>query len=291
MKKFIIEAEYSNYKISQYLREVKGYSGRSLRNIECYLDGKRVKTTKKVRKLNRLMVKEKDKGTDMKPIPMDLSIVYEDKNIILIDKEPYIIVHPTQKKVDKTLAHGIIHYMHEKTGKILAPRFYNRLDMNTSGIIVVVKNAYTQAFLQEKAVVKKYYKAIVKGIVEKDEFMIEKPIGKEGDDLRRKVMPVEKGGQEAKTLVRVIERYPEKDLTLLELELFSGRTHQIRAHMESEGHPVLGDELYGAKDERAKRQMLHSYKLEFTNPDSNVQEIVEIDLPQDMKTILYENDQ
>ncbi len=286
MKKFIIEPQYSNYKISQYLREAQGYSGRSLRNIECYLDGKRVKTTKKLRKLNRLVVKEKDKGTDMKPIPMNLNIVYEDNNLILIDKEPFIIVHPTQKKVDKTLAHGIIHYMFEKTGKILAPRFYNRLDMNTSGIIVVAKNAYTQAFLQDKAVVKKYYKAIVKGIVEEDEFIIEKPIGKEGDELRRKVMTIEEGGQEAKTSVKVIKRYQEKDLTLVELELFTGRTHQIRAHMEQMGHPVLGDELYGAKDERANRQMLHSYKLEFTNPDTGKQEIIEIDLPKDMKDIL-----
>jgi len=286
MKKFIIEPQYSNYKISQYLREVKGYSGRSLRNIECYLDGKRVKTTKKLRKLNRLVVKEKDKGTDMKPIKMDLNIVYEDNNLILIDKEPYIIVHPTQKKVDKTLAHGIIHYIHEKTGKILAPRFYNRLDMNTTGIIVVAKNAYTQAFLQDKAEVKKYYQAIVKGIIEEDEIMIEKPLGKEGDELRRKVMPVEKGGQDAKTFVKVIKRYPEKDLSLVELELFTGRTHQIRAHMESLGHPVLGDELYGAKDDRARRQMLHSYKLEFTNPDNLHQETVEIELPEDMKEVL-----
>ncbi|WP_319203930.1 RluA family pseudouridine synthase [uncultured Ilyobacter sp.] len=286
MKKFIIEPQYSNYKVSQYLREVKGYSGRSLRNIECYLDGKRVKTTKKLRKLNRLVVKEKDKGTDMKPIKMDLNIVYEDDNIILIDKEPYIIVHPTQKKVDKTLAHGIIYYMHEKTGKILAPRFYNRLDMNTTGIIVVAKNAYTQAFLQDKAEVKKYYQAIVKGIVEEDELMVEKPLGKEGDELRRKVMLVEKGGQDAKTLVKVIKRYPEKDLTLVELELFTGRTHQIRAHMESLGHPILGDELYGAKDVRARRQMLHSYKLEFTNPDTLLQETIEIELPEDMKEIL-----
>lgn len=286
MKKFIVEAEYSGYKISKYLTEVKGYSGRSIRNLEIYMNGKRVKPSKKVRKLNRLSVKEKEKGTNLLPIEMDLKIVYEDNNLILIDKEPFIIVHPTLKKVDKTLAHGVIHYMQEKTGKILAPRFFNRLDMNTTGIIVVAKNGYTQAYLQERATLRKYYQAVVHGIVEEDEFIIDKPLGRVGDELRRRVIPVEDGGQEAKTAVKVLKRYPEKNITLIELELFTGRTHQIRAHMESMGHPIVGDELYGGEDERVQRQLLHSYKLEFTNPDTGNQEIVEVDLPEDMVKIL-----
>lgn len=286
MKKFIVEPEYDRYKISQYLTEAKGYSGRSIRKIEVYLNGKKVKTSKKLRKLNRLVVKEKEKGTDLKPIKMDLNIVYEDNNLILIDKEPFLIVHPTQKKVDKTLANGIIHYMHEKTGKIMAPRFFNRLDMNTTGIIVVAKNGYSQAYLQERATLRKYYQAIVHGIVEKDEFIIDEPLGRVGDELRRRIISVEDGGQEAKTAVKVLKRYPEENITLIELELFTGRTHQIRAHMESQGHPILGDELYGGEDKRAKRQLLHSYKLEFTNPDTEKQEIVEIPLPADMAEIL-----
>lgn len=286
MKKFIVEPEYSGYKITKYLTEVKGYSGRSIRNLEIYMNGKRVKPSKKLRKLNRLSVKEKDKGTNLLPIEMDLKIVYEDNNLILIDKEPFIIVHPTLKKVDKTLAHGVIHYMQEKTGKILAPRFFNRLDMNTTGIIVVAKNGYTQAYLQERATLRKHYQAVVHGIVEEDEFIIDKPLGRVGDELRRRVIEVEDGGQEAKTAVKVLKRYPDKNITLIELELFTGRTHQIRAHMESMGHPIVGDELYGGEDERAERQLLHSYKLEFTNPDTEKQEIVEVSLPEDMLKIL-----
>ena len=286
MKRFIIEPEYSGYKITKYLTEVKGYSGRSIRNLEIYMNGKKVKPSKKLRKLNRLSVKEKDKGTDLLPIKMDLKVVYEDNNLILIDKEPFIIVHPTLKKVDKTLANGIIHYMQEKTGKVLAPRFFNRLDMNTTGIIVVAKNGYTQAYLQERATLRKHYQAIVHGIVEEDEFIIEKPLGRIGDELRRRELSVEDGGQEAKTAVKVLKRYPEKDITLIELELFTGRTHQIRAHMESIGHSVLGDGLYDGTDERAERQLLHSYKFEFTNPDTGKQQIVEISLPEDMQEIL-----
>ena len=284
MKKFIIAPEHAGFKISHYLTSVHGYSGRSMRNIEVFLDGKRVKTTKKVRKLNRLLVREKDKGTDLKPINLELKIVFEDDNLLLINKDAFIIVHPTKKKVDVTLANGIVHYIHEKTGKILAPRFYNRLDMNTTGIIVVAKNAYTQAYLQEHATVKKYYQAIVKGIVQEDDIMIDSPLGRKGDNLMREFIPVEEGGQIAKTRVKVIERF--EDLTLIELELFTGRTHQIRAHMASLGHPILGDELYGGKDVRAKRQLLHSYKLEYTDPDLKTQKIIEISLPEDMVKIL-----
>ena len=117
--------------------------------------------------------KEKEKEVGIKSIQMDLKIMYEDKNLLIIDKDPYLVVHPTTKKTDLTLANGVIYYLQEQTGKIQPPRFFNRLDMNTSGLIVVAKNAYTQAFLQsDKEKVSKFYQAIVKGIVKKDEMMI-----------------------------------------------------------------------------------------------------------------------
>lgn len=287
MKKFIIEPEYDGYEIGTYLKETKGYSGRGLRNLEIYLNGKRVKNnSKKVRKLNRLLIKEKDKETGIIPMEIPIKVAYEDKNILLIDKEPYIIVHPTQKKVDKTLANGVVNYFLKTTGKIMVPRFYNRLDMNTSGLIIVAKNSYAQSFLQEKGIVNKFYKAIVKGIIEKDEFLIDKPIGKVGDDLRRREISVENGGQEAQTKIKVIKRL--KDLTLIEAELLTGRTLQIRAHMALEGYPLLGDELYGGEDKRAKRQMLHSYKTQFSDIETGELKTVEIDIPDDMKSILSE---
>ena len=287
MKKFIIEPKYDGYEIGTYLKETKGYSGRGLRNLEIYLNGKRVKNnSKKVRKLNRLLIKEKDKETGIIPMEIPIKVAYEDKNILLIDKEPYIIVHPTQKKVDKTLANGVVNYFLKTTGKIMIPRFYNRLDMNTSGLIIVAKNSYAQSFLQEKGIVNKFYKAIVKGIIEKDEFLIDKPIGKVGDDLRRREISVENGGQEAQTKIKVIKRL--KDLTLIEAELLTGRTHQIRAHMALEGYPLLGDELYGGEDKRAKRQMLHSYKTQFSDIETGELKTVEIDIPDDMKSILSE---
>ena len=287
MKKFIIEPEYDGYEIGTYLKETKGYSGRGLRNLEIYLNGKRVKNnSKKVRKLNRVLIKEKDKETGIKPMEIPIKVAYEDKNVLLIDKDPYIIVHPTQKKVDKTLANGVVNYFLKTTGKIMVPRFFNRLDMNTSGLIIVAKNSYAQSFLQEKGTVNKFYKAIVKGIVEKDEFLIDRPIGKVGDELRRRELTVEEGGQEAQTKIKVVKRFEEENLTLIEAELLTGRTHQIRAHMALEGYPLLGDELYGGEDKRAKRQMLHSYKTEFTDVETGKLITVEIDLPEDMKELL-----
>lgn len=287
MKKFIIEPEYDGYEIGTYLKETKGYSGRGLRNLEIYLNGKRVKNnSKKVRKLNRVLIKEKEKETGIKPMEIPIKVAYEDKNVLLIDKDPYIIVHPTQKKVDKTLANGVVNYFLKTTGKIMVPRFFNRLDMNTSGLIIVAKNSYAQSFLQEKGTVNKFYKAIVKGIVEKDEFLIDRPIGKVGDELRRRELTVEEGGQEAQTKIKVVKRFEEENLTLIEAELLTGRTHQIRAHMALEGYPLLGDELYGGEDKRAKRQMLHSYKTEFTDVETGKLITVEIDLPEDMKELL-----
>lgn len=287
MKKFIIEPEYDGYEIGTYLKETKGYSGRGLRNLEIYLNGKRVKNnSKKVRKLNRVLIKEKEKETGIKPMDIPIKVAYEDKNVLLIDKDPYIIVHPTQKKVDKTLANGVVNYFLKTTGKVMVPRFFNRLDMNTSGLIIVAKNSYAQSFLQERGIVNKFYKAIVKGIVEKDEFLIDRPIGKVGDELRRRELTVEEGGQEAQTKIKVVRRFEEENLTLIEAELLTGRTHQIRAHMALEGYPLLGDELYGGEDKRAKRQMLHSYKTEFTDVETGKLIIVEIDLPEDMKELL-----
>ncbi len=289
IKKYIVEPEYDGYQIGDYLKETKGYSGRGLRNLEIYLNGKRVKNnSKKIKKDGKILIKEKEKSTGIKPMDIPIDVVYEDKNLLLINKPPYIIVHPTQKKVDKTLANGVVNYFLKTTGKIMVPRFYNRLDMNTSGIIIVTKNAHAQAYLQEKGTVNKFYMAIVKGIVEKDEFLIDRPIGKVGDELRRIELAPEDGGQNAQTRIKVLKRSHDKNITLIEAQLLTGRTHQIRAHMALEGHPLLGDELYGGADNRADRQMLHSYKTQFSDVETGELKTAEVTLPEDMKKILGE---
>ena len=283
MKRFKIEKEHYGYKISEYLREIQNYSGRSLRNIEVFLDGKKVRITKKIRKQGILKVAEKEKGTNIKPIKIPLDIVFEDEDILVVNKQPYLVTHPTKKKVDVTLANGIVYYFQEKYGKEMVPRFYNRLDMDTSGLIIIAKNSFAQAFLQNFGDVKKYYMALVHGIIKEDTITIEKPIARVGDDLRRQILDE---GQYAKTVVKTIKRNEDKNITLAECELFTGRTHQIRVHLSNEGYPILGDKLYGDIDDNVKRQMLHSYKVSFIHPRTKEIKELEIGMYDDMKEFM-----
>lgn len=290
MKKIIVEKEYDGYEIGNYLKEKHEYSSRRLRNLEIYLNGKRIKNnSKKIRKLNRIVIVEKDKTTNIRPIKMDLKIVYEDENLLVVNKDPFLVVHPTQKKTDITLANGIVYYFQETIGKNMVPRFFNRLDMDTSGLIIITKNAHTQTFLSEKGEVKKKYMAIVDGIVEKDNFLIDIPIGKVGDELKRIELSEKDGGKHALTAIKVLKRDEERKISLVEAELFTGRTHQIRAHLSIIGHTIVGDKLYGSKFSDIKRQLLHSYSLNLKLPDDNKKLDIKIELPDDMKNFLKLN--
>mgnify|MGYP000893005495 FL=1 len=329
-------------KISQYLREVQNYSGRSLRNVEVFLNGKQVRLTKKLPSHGNLRVVEKKKGTDIKPIKLPLDIIFEDEDILVVNKEPFLLTHPTQKKADFTLANGIVNHFLEKYGEVRVPRFYNRLDMNTSGLIIIAKNSFAQAFLQNFSIFEKKYLAIVDGIIddeeisrikdelakdgenhkiqdfekenlkaevekvrkdgkieneefeekenfekdEKNKIIIERRIFRDGDNLER---IIDERGQYAKTAVKVLKTYPEKNVTLVECELFTGRTHQIRVHLKSIGHTIVGDELYGNglnKELGINRQFLHAYKVKFTHPASKEEVELEIPIFTDMKDFL-----
>ena len=397
-------------KISQYLREVQNYSGRSLRNVEVFLNGKQVRFTKKLPSHGNLKVVEKKKRTDIKPIKLPLDIVFEDEDILVVNKEPFLLTHPTQKKVDFTLANGIVNHFLEKYGEVKVPRFYNRLDMNTSGLIIIAKNSFAQAFLQNFSIFEKKYLAIVDGIIDDEEIsrikdelakdgenhkiqdfekenlkaevekvnfgemkkydeiekiennsnfenkdnkigeninfdskkennnlnlesksnfeninfkinknidfdskntkynlnlkdkndfnneilekngtnkiIIERRIFRDGDNLER---IIDERGQYAKTAVKVLKTYPEKNVTLVECELFTGRTHQIRVHLKSIGHTIVGDELYGNglnKELGINRQFLHAYKVKFTHPASKEEVELEIPIFTDMKDFL-----
>ncbi|WP_163470101.1 RluA family pseudouridine synthase [Fusobacterium sp. IOR10] len=291
MKKYIIDKEYNDVNVGFFLKDVIGYSTRNLRNSDIYLNGKKVKLKKKIKFKDTLIVSELKKGTNIVPMKMDLDIIYEDNDLLILNKPPHLIVHPTKKKVDKTLANGVVHYFIESHGLSSVPRFFNRLDMDTTGIIVVTKNAFSQALLQnkDKINIEKYYLAIVDGIVPEDEFLIERPIGRVGDSLRREELSIENGGQSAKTKINVIKRFEEKNISLLKIQLFTGRTHQIRVHLSLEGFPIIGDSLYGSEDQPVERQFLHAFQLIITNLDSKEKQIFSAPLPEDMKKFLNIN--
>lgn len=288
MKEIIIDKNSFRMKVSQYLREFHNYSGRSLRNIEVYFNGNKVKTTFKLPQEGILIVKEKEKSTDLEAKYLNLDIIYEDDDLLIINKPPFLLTHPTLKKVDITLANGIVYYFNDKYKKKLVPRFVNRLDMNTSGLIVIAKNAFTQSFFQsENANIEKKYLAIAEGIIEDDHFIIEKNIYKDGDRLDR---IIDERGQYAKTEFKVIERFNNIGVTLVECKLYTGRTHQIRVHLKSINHPIIGDSLYNPESKYNKivnRQMLHSYFLEFNHPTTGKRLKFDIGLYKDMKDLIY----
>ena len=288
MKEIIIDKNSFRMKVSQYLREFHNYSGRSLRNIEVYFNGNKVKTTFKLPQEGILIVKEKEKSTDLEAKYLNLDIIYEDDDLLIINKPPFLLTHPTLKKVDITLANGIVYYFNDKYKKKLVPRFVNRLDMNTSGLIVIAKNAFTQSFFQsENANIEKKYLAIAEGIIEDDHFIIEKNIYKDGDRLDR---IIDERGQYSKTEFKVIERFKNIGVTLVECKLYTGRTHQIRVHLKSINHPIIGDSLYNPESKYNKivnRQMLHSYFLAFNHPITGKRLKFDIGLYKDMKDLIY----
>ncbi|MCI6738806.1 MAG: RluA family pseudouridine synthase [Intestinibacter sp.] len=243
------------------------------------------KLDKKVKKGDLIEVSIQEDMANFKPQDLNLDIVYDDFDLIVVNKPPFMVVHPTKSHFENTMANGVTDYIVKK-GEAVKIRFVNRLDMNTSGLVIVAKNPFAQHVLssemKEEGFDKKYI-TIVKGIVEKDRDTINEPIYRPTDDSVKRV--VDPRGQESITHYKVIERL--KDATVLEVKLETGRTHQIRVHMSHIGHPIIGDELYGSLDENLiNRQALHAYSLKFKQP--RTKEILEFktDIPRDMKELI-----
>ncbi len=223
-----------------------------------------------------------DETSGFEPQNIPLEIVYEDDDLMIINKQPGLIVHPTKGHPSGTVANALMYYM-EQTGKPFKIRFVNRLDMDTSGLMVVAKNSYCQndyTNQMKENTVEKRYKAIVRGIVESDEGTIDLPIGRpDPDHVRRGVM---EGGAPSVTHYKVLDRY--NGYSLVELLLETGRTHQIRVHMSHIGHPVLGDWLYeGLNPNLIDRQALHAAELTFTHPITKERVTFRAPLPEDIK--------
>ncbi|MBR6799416.1 MAG: RluA family pseudouridine synthase [Firmicutes bacterium] len=228
----------------------------------------------------RITLPDETSGFEPQNIPLD--IVYEDDDLMIINKQPGLIVHPTKGHPTGTVANALMYYM-EQTGKPFKIRFVNRLDMDTSGLLVVAKNSYTQndyTKQMKENTVEKRYVAVVKGIVESDEGTIDLPIGRpDPDHVRRGVM---ENGAPSVTHYKVLDRY--NGYSLVELLLETGRTHQIRVHMSHIGHPVLGDWLYeGLNPLLIDRQALHAAKLTFTHPMTKKRMTFEAPIPEDIK--------
>ena len=239
-----------------------------------------------------ISVRLPEESSDFPPEDIPLDIIYEDDDIIIINKQPGIIVHPTKGHPYHTIANGIMKYMAD-SGQSFKVRFANRIDMDTSGIIIVAKNSNAQnelSFQMKRGTVVKKYIALVEGDVTEDHFEIDLPIGRPGEvSIQRAIMDVTDGGKEALSEVEVLERYHSKehgDFSLVEVTLHTGRTHQIRVHLSSIGHPIAGDELYGGSTRLILRQALHACYIEFNHPFSNERISFTSDIPKDIKATI-----
>lgn len=205
------------------------------------------------------------------PSELKLEILYENSDLLIINKPFGIVVHPSKGHLNDTIVNALLgmNIEFEPTLGERKPLLVHRLDKDTSGLLLVAKNERAYKYLsgiQKKREIKKYYLAVVNGIPKKKYATIDAPISR--NKSQRKKMNISSDGRESMTTYKILQS--SNKMSLLELELHTGRTHQIRVHMQAIGHAVIGDELYGKKSKLANRQMLHAYKLEFTDSIKNI---------------------
>ena len=233
-----------------------------------------------------LEIRLPEETSDFIPEDIPIRTVYEDSSLLIINKQPGIVVHPTKGHPQHTLANGIMKDMLDRDQSFKI-RFMNRLDMDTSGIVAVAKNSHCQASFMKQSqagLVEKRYLAIVKGLVKEDQGTIDLPIGQ--PDPERVERAVVEGGSPSVTHYQVLDRF-RAGYSLVELSLETGRTHQIRVHMAAIGHPVVSDHLYGESNPfLIERQALHARKLAMLHPVTGESVSFEAELPEDMANLL-----
>lgn len=263
-------------------------------------DGKVLVNNKKVKsgyslKLNDIISVENVEDTVLNVLPEDikLDILYEDDDIIIVNKKKGMVVHPAVGNYTGTLVNALMNSHGENLSSIngvIRPGIVHRIDKDTSGILVVAKNDKAHKKLSDDFKIhnlKREYIALVKGIIKEDKLDINLPIGRNPKD-RKKMAVTYKNSREAITHIEVLKRYYNSNLTLVKATLETGRTHQIRVHMSYIGHPLLGDEVYSKPDKnyKIKGQMLHAKTLGINHPTSNKYMEFTSDLPEEFENLL-----
>jgi 23S rRNA pseudouridine1911/1915/1917 synthase len=250
------------------------------------LDGVTPFLTNRVRAGQWLAIRLSAAGeSSLRPVPMDLSIVLDDPDLLVIDKPAGMLVHPTRPSHVRTLAHGVLALYRER-GIAALPHPVHRLDRDTTGLVLFATHPLAHQRLDRqlraRGIVRRYL-AVVQGRVEAEQGRIESPIGRRADDAHLRTL--DPTGATAATRFTVLERFAAA--TLLEVELETGRTHQIRVHLSGAGHPLIGDVAYGGVGHPAiGRQALHAGKLSLTHPMTGGRVECEAGLPADFRELL-----
>ncbi len=295
-KEFIISEELVDIRLDKVIPMLdeditRVMSQKLLSDGKILVNNKQEKPSYKVKISDKIEIEyEKPKEAKLKPEDIPLNVIYEDNDIIIINKEKGMVVHPGNGNPDGTLANAIMARCKDSLSGIggeIRPGIVHRIDKDTSGVIIVAKN--DKAHLNISNQIKEHkttktYLALVRGSIKENEATINMPIGRSTRD--RKKMAVDKKGKEAVTHFKVLKRY--EDYTYIEVVIETGRTHQIRVHMAEIGYPIVGDTTYsnGKNKFGIEGQMLHAYKIKFVHPTTGKEVEYTAELPKYFKDIL-----
>ena len=293
MSKFVFDVEEkdSGRSIKDILRNELGFSKRlraKLKNepqLVC-LNGAEAAGWIPLKTGDQVTINFPQETSNFIPENIPISIIFEDDDLLILNKQAGIVCHPTKGHPGHTISNGVQHYI-DTNNKEFKIRFINRLDMDTSGVLAIAKNSHSQDAVVKQMKdnqVEKKYLAVVKGVIEKDSGTIDQPIGQPDPLLVNRGVVAD--GDESITHFKVVTRYP-KGYSLVELLLETGRTHQIRVHLAHIGHPIVGDHLYGENEPfLIERQALHALSLSFDHPVTGQPMVFEAPLPEDMECLI-----
>ncbi|HYE84599.1 MAG TPA: RluA family pseudouridine synthase [Clostridia bacterium] len=290
-KQYIVSQGEKKIFIAEYMSESLGYSSRQIKKLlkdkKVHINGKAAYRDNRLKTGDILEIDMTEEGRQgIEPENIDLQVIYEDKHLLAMNKPPYMLVHPTPNHPAGTLLNAAAYHFREQ-GEEVVLRLLNRLDMNTSGIVVLPKSAAVHRMLDggmKDGSIKKYYTAITEGSIYPERGIIDRPIGKdEADPIKRKVTD---DGQEAVTIYETLRS--SRGFSLVRLELVTGRTHQIRVHLSYLGCPIVGDTLYGKESRLIGRQALHATDMELPHPEGKGILRLHAGLPEDMLRLAKE---
>lgn len=283
---YTIPIEYDGASVQTFLRQGCGFSWRTVVRLKhnpggITVDGERRRSIDRVNAGERLCLKFPDDVVRIEDADIPLTVAYEDDSLLVVDKPPYLAVHPSAGKPEPTLANAVVGYFHRR-GEAHSFRPINRLDRNTSGLLLAAKNPHVAFALAQRA--EKTYLAIVCGELT-GSGVIDQPIRvKEGCCITREVG---EGGKDSRTHYEALGT--DGVISLVRLRLETGRTHQIRVHMSWLGYPLAGDTMYGTDEVLMPRHALHCAEMRFTHPLTKEELHLHSAVPQDMMTCLQEH--
>ena len=290
----IIDTNNIGTRIDKYLTDNTDYTRskiqKMIENGNILVNNKQTKESYKLKENDRITIEEYNEEIDIEPENIPLDIYYEDEDLIVVNKPSGMVVHPAPGNYSKTLVNALMYHTNNLStiNTSIRPGIVHRIDADTSGLLLVAKNDKTHNALaeaiQKKEVVREYI-ALVEGVIMEDTATIDAPIGRDKNN-RKKMAVTSENSKDAITHIRVLDRY--KDSTLIRCKLETGRTHQIRVHLNYIGHPVVNDPVYGYKKliDKDFGQMLHAEKIGFVHPTTKEYMEFTAPLPDRFKKIL-----